>query len=186
MRQSFSDTSDSLPTIPPLLARAITPLPLLPLEIALAGFLQRICRRNPQVFDRLGPHAGKRFGIRPTDLPLAFVVEASPRRPRLSVVRELPPDVDASIASPLFNLLALLEGRLDGDALMFSRQLVIEGDVEAVLALRNAIDDVQLDLTTEASSLFGPLAEPVRRVLAAARASVLPDTRQAEEVRSWS
>ena len=55
--------------------------------------------------------------------------------------------------------------RVDGDALMFSRDLVIEGDVEAVLALRNAIDDAQLDLVTELSAVFGPLGAPARRAL---------------------
>ncbi len=149
------------------------PLPLLPLELVLNGFLHRVLSRNPQIFDRLGPHGGKRFAIKPTDLPFAFVIEAAAPGPRLSVVRELPADIDAQISSSLANLLALVEGRLDGDALMFSRQLVIEGDVEAVLALRNAIDDAQLDLVGEIGSLFGPLGEPVRRLLGAARDAVL-------------
>ncbi|MGT2504395.1 SCP2 sterol-binding domain-containing protein [Bradyrhizobium guangxiense] len=96
------------------------PLPLLPLQLVLGGVLQRISRRNPALFDRLGPHARARFGIRPIDLPFAFVVEAKP--PRLSVVRELPKGLDARISASLANLLALLEGRVDGDALMFSRE----------------------------------------------------------------
>jgi predicted lipid carrier protein YhbT len=159
------------------------PLPLLPLQLVLSGFLHRIWRRNPAIFDRLGVHAAARFGIKPTDLPLAFVVEAAPPRPRLSVVRDLPRDLDARISSSLSNLLALLEGRVDGDALMFSRQLVVEGDVEAVLALRNAIDDAQLDLVSELSALFGPLGEPARRVLQAARDSVIGSSLLAEEIR---
>jgi predicted lipid carrier protein YhbT len=156
-----------------LLGRATRPLPLLPLELVLGGFLHRILKRNPRIFDRLGPHAAKRFGIAPTDLPFAFVIEATASRRGLSAVRELPADVDARIAASLVNLLALVEGRLDGDALMFSRQLVIEGDMEAALALRNAIDDARLDLVTEIASLSGPLGEPVRRLLDAARSSVL-------------
>jgi predicted lipid carrier protein YhbT len=173
--------SGPLPKIPPLVAVAIRPLPLLPLQLALSGFLHRIWTRNPAIFDRLGPHAGARFGIKPTDLPFAFVVEAAPRRPRLSVVRELPRELDACVSSSLFNLLALVEGRVDGDALMFSRELVIEGDVEAVLALRNAIDDAQLDLVTELATLFPPLGGPASHVLRAARdrvigSSSLPET----------
>ena len=157
-------------------------MPLLPLQFVLSGFLHRIWRRNPAIFDRLGVHAAARFGIKPTDLPLAFVVEAAPP-PRLSVVRDLPRDLDARISSSLVNLLALLEGRVDGDALMFSRQLVVEGDVEAVLALRNAIDDAQLDLVSELAALFGPLGEPARRVLQAARDSVIGSSLLAEEIR---
>ncbi len=152
-------------------------MPLLPLELALNGFLHRVLRRNPQIFARLGPHAGKRFAIKATDLPFTFVVQAAAPRPRLSVMRELSADADAQISSSIANLLALVEGRLDGDALMFSRQLVIEGDVEAVLALRNAIDDARLDMVAEIGSLFGPLGEPVRRIMTAVRNAILQSGR---------
>ncbi|MEY9119645.1 ubiquinone anaerobic biosynthesis accessory factor UbiT [Bradyrhizobium diazoefficiens] len=158
--------SGPLPTIPPLLALALRPLPLLPLQLVLGGFLERILRRNPGLLDRLG-HRRARFGIKPTDLPFAFIVEAAPAR--LSVVRELPSGLDACVSASLANLLALVEGRVDGDALMFSRQLGIEGDMEAVLALRNAIDDARLDLAAELASLFGPLGEPARRSFEHAR-----------------
>lgn len=146
------------------------PLPLLPLQLVLGGFLQRIWRRNPAIFDRLGEHSSARFGIKPTDLPFAFVVEAAP--PRLSVVRDLPRNLDARISASFANLLALLEGKVDGDALMFSRELVIGGDIEAVLALRNAVDDAQLDLVAELSALFGPMGGPARHVLEMARKSL--------------
>jgi predicted lipid carrier protein YhbT len=69
----------------------------------------------------------------------------------------------------LAGLFGLVEGHLDGDALLFSRDLVVEGDVEAVLALRNAIDDAQLDPMAEIASIFGPLAEPLKRTLQIAR-----------------
>ena len=35
---------------------------------------------TPGIFDRLGEHAEKRFGIDPTDLPFAFVLEPRPMR----------------------------------------------------------------------------------------------------------
>ncbi len=176
MNDPFAASSGPLPLIPPLVAVAMRPLPLLPLQLMLGGFLQRVTRRNPAIFDRLGTHAKARFGIRPTDLPFAFVVEAVP--PRLVVVRDLPPDLDARISASLANLLALLEGKVDGDALMFSRELVIEGDVEAVLALRNAIDDAQVDLVAELSSLFGPLGGVARRAFETARQSLVGRARR--------
>lgn len=177
MNDPSAAPSGPLPLISPLLAVAMRPLPLLPLQLVLSGFLQRILRRNPAMFARLGAHSRARFGIRPTDLPFAFIVGATP--PYLAVVRELPAGLDARISASLANLLALLEGRVDGDALMFSRALVIEGDIEAVLALRNAIDDAQLDLVAELSSLFGPLGGPARRALETARDSLTGVSRSA-------
>ena len=55
-----------------------------------------------------------------------------------------------------------MHGAFDGDALFFSRDLVIEGDTAAVLALRNAIDDAELDLSAEAQAMSGPFAAPVQ------------------------
>jgi hypothetical protein len=56
-------------------------------------------------------------------------------------------------------LIGLLDGAYDGDALFFSRDLVIEGDTAAVLALRNAIEDTALtpDLALSVPERFGPL-----------------------------
>lgn len=162
-----------IPLVPPLVAALMRPLPLLPLQFALASLMRRICRRHPDLFDRLGSHAQKRFGVQPTDLPFAFVLAPDPHAPQLRVVAALPDDVDARITAPLAALIGLVEGRLDGDALMFSRDLVVEGDVDAVLALRNAIDDAQLDLAAEAAEPFGPFSGGVARALRQAQAIAL-------------
>ena len=45
---------------------------------------------------------------------------------------------------PLLSLLGLLDGTFDGDALFFSRGIAISGKVDALLALRNAIEDADL------------------------------------------
>ena len=182
---NFSKVTSPAPSrlsVPPLLALAARPLPLLPLQTVLSIVLLNICRKHPRIFDRLGEHARKRFGIKPTDLPFAFLLEPAPSRPRLSVVRELPDDVDARISSPLAGLFGLVEGSLDGDALLFSRDLVVEGDVEAVLALRNAIDDAQLDPVAEIAGIFGPLAEPMKRTLQIARAVAGASSRPHKEI----
>jgi predicted lipid carrier protein YhbT len=49
----------------------------------------------------------------------------------------------------------MIHGSCDGDALFFSRDLSIEGDTEAVLALRNALDDAEIDLPAEIAAAFG-------------------------------
>lgn len=47
----------------------------------------------------------------------------------------------------------MVHGALDGDALFFSRDILIEGDTEAVLALRNAVDDAEIDLAGEIAAV---------------------------------
>ena len=60
-------------------------------------------------------------------------------------------------------MLALLEARVDGDALFFTRELiVIAGDTAAVVTLRNILDRETISVLDEASSLFGPLRRMAR------------------------
>ena len=155
----------SVPMLPPLLARLVRPLPLTPLQMPLSMVLRSVVTRHPYIFERLGEHAAKRFGLEPSDLPLSFVLVPHPQTPSLTVVRRLPRGLPIRIAGPLLALLGLVDGSYDGDALFFSRDLVVEGDVEAVLALRNAIDDAGIDLVADAAALFGPLAPLGQRVL---------------------
>ncbi len=154
-----------IPEVPRPISAAIGVLPLAPLGSALGLVLGAVLRRHLRIFDRLGTHAGKRFGLRPTDLPFALVLHADPARPRITVSRRLPAHgLHARIAGPLAGLTGLVDGRLDGDALFFSRALSVEGDIEAVVALRNAIDDAGIDLVGDAASLLGPFARPAERV----------------------
>ena len=43
----------------------------------------------------------------------------------------------------------------------FHRDLTIEGDTEAVLALRNALDDAEIDFLYQIAQLAGPFSGPV-------------------------
>ena len=151
--------------LPPWLTHAMAPLPLGPLQPLLALTLSRIGRLHPDLYGRLGEHAEKRFGIAPTDLPFAFVLEPRPERPQARAVRRLPPGLDVRIRGPLSGLIGMAEGRLDGDALFFSRTLSIEGDMEATLALRNALDDARLDFGVILLGCLGPLGTRVAAFL---------------------
>ena len=150
--------TSSVPSLPALFGLTIRPLPLLPLQLPLALVLRSLVSRHPRIFERLGAHACKRFGIKPTDLPFAFVLEPHPKSPSIVAVRSLPGNISVRIAGPLMGLLGLIDGSYDGDALFFSRDLTIEGDVEAVVALRNAIDGEDVDLVADTAALLGPLA----------------------------
>ncbi|MFO1183582.1 MAG: SCP2 sterol-binding domain-containing protein [Bauldia sp.] len=118
----------------------------------------------------MGDHANKRFLIDPSDLPYVFLMVPNVGTPVLTIaLRSDHPPHDGAIAGRFFDLLDLIGGALDGDALFFNRILRVTGDVEAVVALRNALDDFDGDLVDEILSAFGPLAPVGSAVLELAR-----------------
>ncbi|WP_221930910.1 SCP2 domain-containing protein [Telmatospirillum sp. J64-1] len=122
-------------------------------------------RRQPGLFARLGVHAEKSFLLDVTDLPFVFRLEPRRDRPHIEPRRREDAGAwDARIAGTLSALLGLVHGAADGDALFFSRDIVIEGDMEAVLALRNALDDAELDLSVEAAAAFGAAGAAAERI----------------------
>lgn len=163
----MTDHAPTIPRLPPLLGQAMRPLPLLPLTVTLSALSRRLAKRHPGMFRRLGEHGNKRFALDPTDLPMVFLMDLRGGRVRLSAHRK-PPAAEARIAGPIAAFLGMMHGAYDGDALFFSRDLVVEGDTSAVLALRNAIDDAELDLTEELADLAGPMAGFLRAAVAQA------------------
>jgi len=147
--------------------RLLAPLPLFPLQPVLAAVIHRIARRRPELFARIGPHKGKTFLIDPVNMP--FVLELRPDPGRLLLRarrRHRAGRHDARIAATFLTLLAMIDGRLDGDALFFTRDLRIEGNTEAVVCLRNALDDLEGSVADDVAAMFGP---PGRLALAALR-----------------
>lgn len=137
--------------------------PELLLKPVLSFVLSTITQKYPEIFERLGEYQKKRFLINPTDMPFVFLLMPDSRAPAILPYKNKE-DVsfDAAISGTFLKLKDLIDGKLDGDALFFSRDLTIEGDTEAVLALRNAIDDVDLDLIEEIKSALGPLGIPLQ------------------------
>ena len=131
--------------LPPGLAKAASVLPLLPLELVARRLLANAMAARPTFASRLGEHAGRTFAIDPVDCPFVFLFAPEAGRASLRVVRNLSAAYDARIAAPLVVLLGMIDGTYDGDALFFSLDLVIEGDTGAVLALRNAIENAELE-----------------------------------------
>ena len=130
-----------------------------------------LLKRHPRVFDRLARHDGRRVRIVPDELCLAFELTVHRRSPRLvATARDDVSRAHAEIRGALPALIALLEGRIDGDALFFSRELTISGDTELVLALRNAVDSARIDLVEDLASLFGSAAGPVEVLMRRAAA----------------
>lgn len=132
--------------VPQIAARVMGLLPKAPLEVAASVVMHRIIAQNPGLVTRLGPHSTKRFAVDPLDCPFVFLIEPRADRPRLRVLASLRKDEwDARIAGTMIVLMGLLEGLYDGDALFFMRDLTIEGDTAAALALRNAIEDCDIN-----------------------------------------
>lgn len=164
------EQSERIPTFPAAAALLLRGMPSIVIETLLSRLVAVTTERHPRLFDRLGAFAGFRYLIDPTDLPFVLILHPAATEGRLRVLpRDTTEPRDARIGGPLAALLGLVHGSYDGDALFFSRDLVIEGDTEAVLALRNAIDDAEIDLSEEALHGLGPLralaTPPVSRIL---------------------
>jgi len=163
--------SRSAPPFSPVLlaGMVVRPLPLALLQPVLAIALTTIRRNHPDMFERLSGLDDPVFLIDPVDLPFAFVLRADAQAPELRCVANGDGvAATATIRGPLLILVDLLEGRLDGDALFFARELTIEGDTEAVVALRNAVDGAEIQIGSALASLLGPLAGPARFLAGAA------------------
>lgn len=104
--------------------------------------------------------------IDPVNLPFVLVLQAHPDTPLLRAYRRRKaPRTDAQIAGTFLTLLDMVDGHLDGDALFFTRELHIEGDTEAVVCLRNALDDLEGSVAEDTASLFGPPGRQALKVL---------------------
>jgi len=152
-----------MPLSPPRPPFASGPrLPALPLDL-----LGRVLlARHPRLTERLRAVGDVTLAVAPTDLPGTLVIELVEGRPAMRLVPFLEEAaVDAVVHGPVALLIDLVEGRVDGDALFFGRSLKIDGRTDVVVALRNALEDAEIDLARDLGGAFGPLA-PLLRLLA--------------------
>lgn len=134
----------------------LKPVPIFVYQPFLQKILQLIIKHHPHVFDRIGSGGRKIIAIQPTNLPFALLLRPDPANPSLRAVRNLSnATYDASISGSLLNLIKMVDGQLDGDALFFSRDLEIRGDTEAIVCLRNALDNMDHSLAEELARMFG-------------------------------
>lgn len=151
-----------------LLGFALRPIPRPALQAAASLAMTILLRGHRSVFERLQGLANPDFLIDPVDLPFRFRLATALPSPGLLVLGETeepstPPA--ATIRGALPALIDLLEGRTDGDALFFSRALTVEGDMAAVVALRNAVDGADIALAEDLLRPMGPFARPLRPLI---------------------
>jgi predicted lipid carrier protein YhbT len=130
-------------------------IPKAMLQYILARIVRRIARTRPNLFNRIGPHKDKRFLIEPNNLPFSFILQPNPDCPMLKAVNKVA-DIhyDAKVSGSFLTLFDMIDGQLDGDALFFSRRIIIEGDTEAVVCLRNALDDLEGSIAEDIAAMF--------------------------------
>ncbi|CAO3433075.1 ubiquinone anaerobic biosynthesis accessory factor UbiT [Azospirillum doebereinerae] len=136
------------------------------------SLLHLLASRHPRAFTAFREMPDACLLIEPVDTPVAFLLRVGPNLSLRAIRRgAAQPDdrdgitADAVVRGPYARLLDLLEGRIDGDALFFRRELSIAGDTALILALRNTLDGEEMDLLADAMSVAGPLARalPVLR-----------------------
>ncbi|GLS32270.1 Predicted lipid carrier protein YhbT, contains SCP2 domain [Mesorhizobium albiziae] len=117
----------------------------LPFGLLLTRSVRVLAARQPRLFERLAEHRSACFFVDPTDLAFAFTVVPDGERSLVRIVGKAETSTaSVVIRGPLLMLLGLLDGTLDGDALFFHRVISVSGRTEAVVALRNAIEDAEL------------------------------------------
>jgi predicted lipid carrier protein YhbT len=131
-------------TLPGPFARVGARLPQLPPTLALVGglnlALDRILPREP-----LEPLTGKRLLLKVTDAGLALRFTLTPRgfRPLFD-----PRQPDLTISATTRDYLALALREEDPDTLFFSRRLLMEGETDLGLLVKNTLDAVDWDALT--------------------------------------
>jgi len=161
-------------------------LPRSVLERPFAAATGQLMRRHPALFERLEGFADADIVIEASDLGIGVRVwpAYSPPRIELVTVPSTSTAPQARIRGPLAVLIGLLEGRLDGDAMFFSRDLSIEGDTELVLALRNSIESAEIDLVDDLLAPLAPVDLVARRVLDGCGGLARHGARHLERVRA--
>lgn len=128
-------------TIPAPFARLVARLPQLPPTLGLIAALNlALDRVLPR--DTLEPLTGKRLLVRVTDAGLTLRFSFGPRGFRPSFDRR--PE-DLRISATMRDFLALALREEDPDTLFFSRRLLMEGDTELGLLVKNTLDAVDWD-----------------------------------------
>ncbi len=134
----------------------IRPVPIFLYQPIMQRITSYIAKKHPNLFSRLGSHVNKSFLINPTNMPFVLLLKPDPNNPLMQVYRnEYGLNYDASMSGSFINLLRMMDGEVDGDALFFSRDLKVEGDTEAVVCLRNALDDIDGSVASDIADMFG-------------------------------
>lgn len=145
MRRDMNPTTAATPKLPPWVDLAATQLrgivrrlPVQPPSFFLARVLDRV------LLPKLPADARAALGNRTvevaiSDLGLRVRLQLAPGGFRVAAARS---ETALRIVAPLKSYLRLLRGEDDADRLFFERALVMEGDTEMGLVLKNTLDAI--------------------------------------------
>ena len=153
-----NDTTNNL-SVALVLGIIFKSLPLKVLQPFLAKSMNIMQEKHYGIFERISDEEFD-FVIDATDLPFIFYLKPSKSKPILKAVKRGENiNSSAKVKGTLTNLLKLFEGSVDGDAIFFSKDLVIEGSTAATVALRNAVDGEEISIIKDLSEIFSPFEE---------------------------
>ncbi|MDD3371713.1 MAG: SCP2 sterol-binding domain-containing protein [Alphaproteobacteria bacterium] len=157
--------------LPTPLARAVMRLAPAPfLQHAIDALMRRMRSSHPKLFSNLARLDAATVLIEPSDVPHRFVLAFGGSESSLTVADTADVGCDSRIKGRLGALLDMLEGRSDGDKLFFSRDIEITGDTAVIVGLRNTLDREEISLMDDVTSMFGPFAQPARKIISLADA----------------
>jgi O2-independent ubiquinone biosynthesis accessory factor UbiT len=149
--------------LPPPLARAtMRAMPAPVLQRVIDILMSRMHKRHSRLFQNLEKLKSATVRINPTDVSHRFVLAFGKKGVSLTVANLEDFVCDAEIKGDLEALLNMLEGRLDGDQLFFSREIEITGKTDVVVALRNTLDREEINLLDDITSPLGPFKQPAQ------------------------
>lgn len=128
-------------TLPAPVTRLGARLPALPPTLALTTLLN-LAPRQFLPRDSLAPLAGKRIEIRVRDAGLTLALTLGPRGFRPAAKGGA---ADLALTASARDFLALALREEDPDTLFFSRRLLMEGDTDLGLLVKNTLDGADWD-----------------------------------------
>ncbi|MBS9778465.1 MAG: SCP2 sterol-binding domain-containing protein [Gammaproteobacteria bacterium] len=140
------------------ICKIVTVSPISVVQITSNQIIKKIIQNHDDIKETLEEYDDPTFLIIPTDFPLIFKLRPCGENSYLTAYKKnTQVQADATIKGNSEKLFDLMEGKVDGDALFFSREISISGKTEAVVALRNAIENAEIDIFEEILESCKPL-----------------------------
>lgn len=137
-----------------------------PLSTRLVTLAVNHLLRGQPLAERLGELSGRCFRLQVEDVAIALTFEITSAGLRPSLI-----EPHVTMRGALLDFVALARRREDPDTLFFQRRLVVEGETETGLHLKNLLDGWEYDLEGHVrATLPSPLARFMVQAMGAARA----------------